>query len=213
MSLYWRIKVTTIKNVVFDFGGVLLDWNPRYFYSSIFNDDEKMEYFIQNIVTSTWNSQMDKGRTFEECMKELSEEHPEYKDQINLYRKGWETMLKGEIESGINVLKAVQASGKFKVYGLTNWSAETFPYAFNTYKFLQSFEGIVVSGEEKMIKPEKGIYLTLLERYNLKPEETFFMDDNIKNVEVAKSRGIHAIQFTGTDENLAEIGKILKIKI
>lgn len=121
--------------------------------------------------------------------------------------------VKGEIESGINVLKAVQASGKFKVYGLTNWSAETFPYAFNTYKFLQSFEGIVVSGEEKMIKPEKGIYLTLLERYNLKPEETFFMDDNIKNVEVAKSRGIHAIQFTGTDENLAEIGKILKIKI
>ena len=74
--------MTTIKNVVFDFGGVLLDWNPRYFYSSIFNDDEKMEYFIQNIVTSTWNSQMDRGRTFEECMKELSEEHPEYKDLI-----------------------------------------------------------------------------------------------------------------------------------
>ena len=179
VGLFWRIKVTTIKNVVFDFGGVLLDWNPRYFYSSVFNDDEKMEYFIKNIVTSTWNSQMDRGRTFEECMKELSEEHPEYKDQINLYRKGW----------------------------------ETFPYAFNTYKFLQSFEGIVVSGEEKMIKPEKGIYLTLLERYNLKPEETFFMDDNIKNVEVAKTRGIHAVQFTGTDENLAEISKILKIKI
>lgn len=156
---------------------------------------------------------MDRGRTFEECMKELSAEHPEYKEQINLYRKGWETMLKGEIESGMKVLKAVQATGKFKVYGLTNWSAETFPYAFNTYKFLQSFEGIVVSGEEKMIKPEKGIYLTLLERYNLKPEETFFMDDNIKNVEVAKSRGIHAIQFTGSDENLAEIAKFLKIKI
>ena len=205
--------MTTIKNVVFDFGGVLLDWNPRYFYSSVFNDDEKMEYFIKNIVTSTWNSQMDRGRTFEECMKELSEEHPEYKDQIKLYRKGWETMLKGEIEYVMKVLKAVQEAGRFKVYGLTNWSAETFPYAFNTYKFLQSFEGIVVSGEEKMIKPEKGIYLTLLERYNLKPEETFFMDDNIKNVEVAKSRGIHAVQFTGTNENLAEISKILKIKI
>ncbi|MGN1281635.1 MAG: HAD family hydrolase [Succinivibrio sp.] len=203
----------TIKNVVFDFGGVLLDWNPRYFYSSVFNDDKEMEFFIQNIVTSKWNSQMDRGRTFEECMNELAIEHPEYKDQIMMYRKGWETMLKGEIESGIKVLNAVQKSGKFKVYGLTNWSAETFPYAFNTYKFLQSFEGIVVSGEEKMIKPEKGIYLTLLERYNLKPEETFFTDDNPDNVEVAKSRGINAVRFTGTDDNLKEISRILGIEI
>lgn len=203
----------TIKNVVFDFGGVLLDWNPRYFYSSVFNDDEKMEYFISNIVTSKWNSQMDRGRTFEECMNELSLEHPEFKNEIMLYRKGWETMLKGEISSGIKLLNAVQNSGKFKVYGLTNWSAETFPYAFNTYKFLQTFEGIVVSGEEKMIKPEKGIYLTLLERYNLKPEETFFTDDNPDNIEVAKSRGINAIQFTGTNENLDEISKILGIEI
>lgn len=203
----------TIKNVVFDFGGVLLDWNPRYFYSSVFNDDEKMEYFISNIVTSKWNSQMDRGRTFEECMNELSLDHPEFKNEIMLYRKGWETMLKGEISSGIKLLNAVQNSGKFKVYGLTNWSAETFPYAFNTYKFLQTFEGIVVSGEEKMIKPEKGIYLTLLERYNLKPEETFFTDDNPDNIEVAKSRGINAIQFTGTNENLDEISKILGIEI
>jgi 2-haloacid dehalogenase len=131
---------------------------------------------------------------------------------LNLLRCLNCTFKKGKSHLTLIVARTFK-HGKFKVYGLTNWSAETFPYAFNTYKFLQSFEGIVVSGEEKMIKPEKGIYLTLLERYNLKPEETFFMDDNIKNVEVAKSRGIHAIHFTGTDENLAEIGKILKIKI
>ena len=203
----------TIKNVVFDFGGVLLDWNPRYFYKSIFNDDQKMEYFLQNIATSTWNSQMDKGRSFEECMKELAEQYPEYKDPIMLYRKGWETMLKGPIESGMRVLDAVMNAQKFKVYGLTNWSAETFPSTFNKYKFLQKFEGIVVSGEEQMIKPEKGIYLTLIERYNLVPEETFFMDDNIQNVETALSRGINAVQFTGTDKNLEQIAKILNIKI
>lgn len=203
----------TIKNVVFDFGGVLLDWNPRYFYKSIFNDDQKMEYFLQNIATSTWNAQMDKGRSFEECMKELAEQYPEYKDPIMLYRKGWETMLKGPIESGMRVLDAVMNSQKFKVYGLTNWSAETFPGTFNKYKFLQKFEGIVVSGEEQMIKPEKGIYLTLIERYNLVPEETFFMDDNIQNVETALSRGINAVQFTGTDKNLEQIAKILNIKI
>ena len=203
----------TIKNVVFDFGGVLLDWNPRYFYKSIFNDDQKMEYFLQNIATSTWNAQMDKGRSFEECMKELAEQYPEYKEPIMLYRKGWETMLKGPIESGMRVLDAVMNAQKFKVYGLTNWSAETFPSTFNKYKFLQKFEGIVVSGEEQMIKPEKGIYLTLIERYNLVPEETFFMDDNIQNVETALSRGINAVQFTGTDKNLEQIAKILNIKI
>ena len=203
----------TIKNVVFDFGGVLLDWNPRYFYKSIFNDDQKMEYFLQNIATSTWNAQMDKGRSFEECMKERAEQYPEYKDPIMLYRKGWETMLKGPIESGMRVLDAVMNAQKFKVYGLTNWSAETFPGTFNKYKFLQKFEGIVVSGEEQMIKPEKGIYLTLIERYNLVPEETFFMDDNIQNVETALSRGINAVQFTGTDKNLEQIAKILNIKI
>ena len=203
----------TIKNVVFDFGGVLLDWNPRYFYKSIFNDDQKMEYFLQNIATSTWNAQMDKGRSFEECMKELAEQYPEYKDPIMLYRKGWETMLKGPIESGMRVLDAVMNAQKFKVYGLTNWSSETFPGIFNKYKFVQKFEGIVVSGEEQMIKPEKGIYLTLIERYNLVPEETFFMDDNIQNVETALSRGINAVQFTGTDKNLEQIAKILNIKI
>ena len=203
----------TIKNVVFDFGGVLLDWNPRYFYKSIFNDDQKMEYFLQNIATSTWNAQMDKGRSFEECMKELAEQYPEYKEPIMLYRKGWETMLKGPIESGMRVLDAVMNAQKFKVYGLTNWSAETFPGTCNKYKFLQKFEGIVVSGEEQMIKPEKGIYLTLIERYNLVPEETFFMDDNIQNVETALSRGINAVQFTGTDKNLEQIAKILNIKI
>ncbi|WP_281072039.1 HAD family hydrolase [Succinivibrio dextrinosolvens] len=203
----------TIKNVVFDFGGVLLDWNPRYFYRDVFKDDEKMEYFIKNIVTSTWNAQMDRGRTFEECMKELSDLNPEFKNEINMYRSGWEKMLKGEIPEGIKVFNAVLNSGKFKMYGLTNWSSETFPYAYNKYTFLQKLEGIVVSGEEKMIKPEKGIYLTLLERYNLVPEETFFMDDNINNVEVALSRGMHAVQFTGTDENLEQIAKILDIKI
>lgn len=120
-------------------------------------------------------------------------------------------MISGEIESGVNLLKKIQATGKFKIYGLTNWSAETFPYAYNTFKFLQSFEGIVVSGEEKMIKPEKGIYLTLLERYNLVPEETFFMDDNVRNVETALSRGIHALQFTGSKENIQQICKTLGI--
>jgi len=203
----------TIKNVVFDFGGVLLDWNPRYFYRDIFKNDEKLEYFMKNIITPTWNSQMDRGRTFAECMQELAALNPDFEKEIMLYREGWEKMIKGVIPEGLKVFNAVKNSGKFKMYGLTNWSSETFPWAFNNFKFLQDLEGIVVSGEEKMVKPEKGIYLILLERYNLVPEETFFVDDNINNVEVALSRGIHALQFTGTEENLEQIAKVLEITI
>ena len=203
----------TIKNVVFDFGGVLLDWNPRYFYRDIFKNDEKLEYFMKNIITPTWNSQMDRGRTFAECMQELAALNPDFEKEIMLYREGWEKMIKGVIPEGLKVFNAVKNSGKFKMYGLTNWSSETFPWAFNNFKFLQDLEGIVVSGEEKMVKPEKGIYLILLERYNLVPEETFFVDDNINNVEVALSRGIHALQFTGTEENLEQIAKVLEITL
>jgi len=203
----------TIKNVVFDFGGVLLDWNPRYFYRDIFKNDEKLEYFMKNIITPTWNSQMDRGRTFAECMQELAALNPDFEKEIMLYREGWEKMIKGVIPEGLKVFNAVKNSGKFKMYGLTNWSSETFPWAFNNFKFLQDLEGIVVSGEEKMVKPEKGIYLILLERYNLVPEETFFVDDNINNVEVALSRGIHALQFTGTEENLGQIAKVLEIML
>ena len=155
----------TIKNVVFDFGGVLLDWNPRYFYRDIFKNDEKLEYFMKNIITPTWNSQMDRGRTFAECMQELAALNPDFEKEIMLYREGWEKMIKGVIPEGLKVFNAVKNSGKFKMYGLTNWSSETFPWAFNNFKFLQDLEGIVVSGEEKMVKPEKGIYLILLERY------------------------------------------------
>ncbi len=202
-----------IKNVVFDLGGVLIDWNPRYFYKDYFNDDQKMEYFLANIATSEWNAQMDRGRTFDECTSELAEQYPEYKDAILKYKTGWYSMLKGEIPCGRQIFDAVKKSGRYVIYGLTNWSAETFPYAFEHYKFLQDFEGIVVSGEEKMIKPEKGIFLTLFERYHLNPEECLYMDDNIHNIETAKSRGMHAYLFTGTQECQAQILKALKLKI
>ncbi len=201
-----------IKNVVFDLGGVLLDWDPRYFYKDYFKDDEKMEYFLSHITTSTWNAQMDKGRTFDECIKELSEQYPEYKDAIEQYKPGWYKMLKGEVAIGMELFNKVKNSGLYTIYALTNWSSETFPYAFEHYKFLQDFEGIVVSGEEKMIKPDKGLFLTLFERYHLNPEECFFTDDNLKNIETARSRGMHTVLYTQTKECNEEILKILKIK-
>ena len=201
-----------IRNIIFDFGAVLVDWDPMRLFEPYFNDPDKTDFFLEKVCPYEWNMTVDAGRSTKEATEERIKLYPEWEEPIRMYYGKWIGMMGGQIEGMEEVLKSLKARG-YHLYGLTNWSAETFPYAFNTYKFLQSFEGIVVSGEEKMIKPEKGIYLTLLERYNLKPEETFFMDDNINNVETALSRGIHALQFTGTEDNLKEIGKILKIKI
>ncbi len=202
-----------IKNVVFDFGGVLFDWNPRYYYKDMIKDEEKLDFFIKNVITSTWNGQMDRGRTFAECTKELIALNPEFEHEISVYKDGWETMIKGEIPNGVKIFDAVKNSGKFKMYGLTNWSAETFPVIFNKYKRLQDLEGIVVSGEEKMVKPEKGIYLILLERYNLKPEECLFIDDNKINVESGESRGMKGVVFKNDEATVEEVAKLLEISI
>lgn len=194
------------NNIIFDFGGVLLDWDPRYLYKTYFNDDEKMEYFIANICTGTWNAQMDGGKPFAEAVKELSAQYPEWKEAIELYHSGWSKMLRGELADGVGLFRKVKADPRFTVYGLTNWSAETFPYAFNHYRFLDDFEGIVVSGEEKMIKPDKRIYYTLLERYHLKADTCIFIDDNEANLETARKIGIHAIHWRhNPDEVMAEI--------
>ena len=200
-----------IKNVVFDFGGVLIDWNPRYAYKQVFHDDEKMEYFLNNICTGEWNSQMDRGRSFDECIAELSTEHPEYKEQIAMWKTKWGDMLGGTIAQGLELLNAVKKSEKYIPYGLTNWSAETFPIAYKRFPFLNDFEGIVVSGEEKMIKPEKGIFLTLFERYHLNPEESLFIDDKEANLATARSRGMHTVLFADPEEGYKKALKLLKL--
>ncbi|MCR5085676.1 MAG: HAD family phosphatase [Succinivibrionaceae bacterium] len=185
----------TIKNVVFDFGGVLLDWNPRYAFRQIFNDDERMEHFLATVCTSEWNAQMDAGKPFAQGVAELSAQHPEFKREIALYWEKWPDMLRGTIDEGMRLLEAVKSSGKYTIYGLTNWSAETFPQAFAKFPFLNDFEGIVVSGEEKMAKPDKRIYMVLLERYHLKGEECLYLDDNEANVAMAINRGLEAVRF------------------
>lgn len=202
-----------IKNVIFDFGGVLLDWNPRYLYNDVFNDKEKMEYFLEHICSGTWNAQMDKGVPFKDAVARLQEQYPEYKEEIALYETGWPKMLKGEIADGIDIFNKVKESGRFKIYGLTNWSAETFPVAFSRYRFLDDFEGIVVSGEEEMIKPEKGIYHTLLERYHLKPQECVFIDDSLANVNMANSLGIHAVHCVDFKLVRAQLSNLLKLDL
>lgn len=183
-----------IKNIIFDFGGVLLDWNPRYLYKSYFNNDEEMEHFLADICNGEWNIKQDAGRPFAEAVKELQTKFPEYAEAIQMYDDDWEKMLKCELPGSIDLLKELKSMG-YGIYGLTNWSAEKIGYAFANYSFFSLFDGIVVSGVEKVVKPDRKIYEILLERYSLKPGECVFIDDNQDNVDMAKVLGINAIRF------------------
>lgn len=183
-----------IKNIIFDFGGVLLDWNPRYLYKSYFNNDEEMEHFLADICNGEWNIKQDAGRPFVEAVKELQAKFPEYAEAIQMYDDDWEKMLKCELPESIDLLKELKTMG-YGIYGLTNWSAEKIGYAFANYSFFSLFDGIVVSGVEKVVKPDRKIYEILLERYSLKPGEYVFIDDNQDNIDIAKMLGINAIRF------------------
>lgn len=183
-----------IKNIIFDFGGVLLDWNPRYLYKSYFNNDQEMEHFLADICNGEWNIKQDAGRPFAEAVKELQAKFPEYAEAIQMYDDDWEKMLKCELPESIDLLKELKSMG-YGIYGLTNWSAEKIGYAFANYSFFSLFDGIVVSGVEKVVKPDRKIYEILLERYSLKPGECVFIDDNQDNVDMAKVLGINAIRF------------------
>ena len=183
-----------IKNIIFDFGGVLLDWNPRYLYKSYFNNDEEMEHFLADICNGEWNIKQDAGRPFAEAVKELQTKFPEYAEAIQMYDDDWEKMLKCELPESIDLLKELKSMG-YGIYGLTNWSAEKIGYAFANYSFFSLFDGIVVSGVEKVVKPDRRIYEILLERYSQKTGECVFIDDNQDNVDMAKVLGINAVRF------------------
>jgi 2-haloacid dehalogenase len=198
-----------IKNIIFDFGGVVMDWNPRYFFKDYFNDDEKMEYFLKNITTDEWNIEQDRGRTLAEGTAIQVANFPEWEKEIRAYYDNWTTMLKSEIADNVAVLRKLEYS-EYELFGLTNWSAETFPYALENYDFFSIFKGkIVVSGTEKLIKPNPEIWHVLLNRYQIKAEESVFIDDNFKNIEVAKSLGficIHIKEDTDLEKELRDLG-------
>ncbi|CAA7194556.1 HAD family hydrolase [Chryseobacterium potabilaquae] len=201
-----------IKNIVFDFGGVLMDWNPRYFFKDYFNDDEKMEYFLEHIAQSEWNEEQDRGRLLSEGTEIQVRKFPEWEKEIRAYYDNWTTMLKSDIPQNVKVLQKLGKTN-YELFGLTNWSEETFPYALENYDFFQLFKGkIVVSGTEKLIKPDPKIWHVLLERYHIKANESVFIDDNPKNIEMAISLGfntVHIQENTNLEEELINLGILL----
>jgi 2-haloacid dehalogenase len=187
-----------IDTVVFDLGGVLIDWNPRYLYRQLFDDEAAMERFLAEVCTGAWNEQQDAGRPWHEAVAVLSAQFPEHAPLIAAFRDRWEEMLAGPIQGSVALLAELKQRG-VRLYALTNWSHETFPRALELYDFLHVFEGIVVSGEERLIKPDPRIYHCLFERYGIDPSRAIYIDDARRNVDAAAALGMHAWWFQGAD--------------
>ena len=198
-----------IKNIIFDFGGVLVDWNPHYLFDKYFNDINESNYFVENVCNSEWNAEMDGGKPFEQAVRERIALFPKYAEALKLYQTNWMDTMGEEIPGMYDLIKSLKANGFPVIYGLTNWSSETFPTVQKTYRIFSLIDKIVVSGEVKQLKPNPEIFHTLLNKFNLKPEESLFIDDNLKNVEGAKAVGINALRF----ENATKLKEDLKVLI
>lgn len=183
------------KTVVFDLGGVLVDWDPRYLYRTLMPSEAEVERFLTEVATPEWNAAQDVGRTWAEAVETLSAQFPEHADLIAAYDERWLETIRGDIPGTVEILGQLRAAGT-PLYALTNWSAEKFPLARERFGWLAWFEGIVVSGEEQVVKPDPRIYRILLDRHGLDPAATVFIDDSRPNVEAAAAVGITALHFT-----------------
>ncbi|MEQ8707060.1 MAG: HAD family phosphatase [Phaeodactylibacter sp.] len=190
------MKSSPIDTVIFDLGGVLIDWNPRHLFRKLFDEADEMEYFLESVCTGDWNEQQDAGRPFAEAVAEKVAEHPKYEPQIRAFFDRWAEMLGGPIEGTVSILEEIHQAQQFRLLALTNWSHETWPIAWERYGFLRHFEDILVSGREQLKKPDPRIYHLLLERNAIKPDQALFIDDSHRNVKAARGEGIHSIHFT-----------------
>ena len=193
--------------VVFDIGGVLLDWNPRYLYRKIFDDEQEMDYFLTHICSHTWNLLQDAGRPPAEGVAELSARYPHYAEQIAVYHSRWLETLNGTIHDSVAILQELQHRDT-PLYAITNFNQETFALCRQHFDFLNEFLGIVVSGEVKLLKPDPAIYLRLLHDYQLRAEDCVFIDDSEVNAKGAQKVGMHGIHFQSAPGLRLELQKL-----
>lgn len=198
-----------ITTIIFDLGAVLIDWNPHYMYRTLFTDEEEMKTFLATICTSDWNEEQDAGRSLQEGTEVLVKQFPEHEANIRAFYSRWDEMLGEPFWDTVEIFRELKSLNKYKIYALTNWSAETFPVALERYDFLKWFDDVVVSGAEKMRKPTPEFYQLLLDRHQVKTEEALFIDDNYRNILAAEKMGIQSIHFTSAAllrEKLSELG-------
>ena len=190
-----------VKNIIFDLGGVLVDWNPDYVFLDEFGGDrKKMQRFYEEVCTFDWNENQDAGYPLAQATEDRVALFPEQEAMIRMYYGRWEEMLGGPIAGTVALLKKLVDHPDYRVVALTNWSAETFPIALARFDFLHWFEGIVVSGTEQTRKPFPEIYQTTLERFGLEAPVSLFIDDNARNIAAAAALGIQTIHFKNPDQ-------------
>ncbi|WP_250490362.1 HAD family hydrolase [Caballeronia sp. INML2] len=191
----------TIKAVVFDFGGVLIDWNREYLYKHLIPDETERRWFLDNVCKMEWVVQQDGGQTIEEGTAELIAQYPEHEALIRAFYARWPEMVAGAMQEGVALVDRLEAAG-VPLFGLTNWSAETFPYAWERFDVLRKFREIVVSGRVGLVKPDPQIFDLMRAEIDkhlpgVRPDELVFIDDNLTNAQAATALGWHGVHYTG----------------
>ena len=199
---------TTIQAIIFDFGNVLLEWDPRNVYRRYFpNDDQAMEQFLQEVNFMEWNAQQDKGRKFAEGVAELSRQFPHYTKLIQAYHDNWKDSIGRHFEGTVEIMKRLKKAG-YPLYGLSNWSAETFPIARKKYDFFHLLDDAVISGEVGLIKPEPEIFELLLEKIGKPAHACVFIDDALANIEQAQKMGFVTVHFQSPEHLEEELHRL-----
>ncbi len=197
-----------INTIIFDLGGVLIDWNPEYLYRKLISDETEINWFFSNVCTHEWNEEQDGGRSIADANQLLINKYPDHHFLIEAYYSRWTEMLGGEISDTVKILSELKVSGRFKLYALTNWSAETFPIALNIFEFLHWFDGRLVSGEENTRKPFADFYELLLSKFNIDRTTAIFIDDNKRNIDAAEALGIKSIHFQSPSDLLVKLKEL-----
>ena len=193
---------------LFDLGGVFFDWNPNHFFINVFKESNEREYFLNEICNDSWNIQQDAGRSINEAEIELIPKFPKYKSQIKMYYANHRKMIKGVFQESITILNFLK-NNNYECYVLSNWSAETFEGMIEEYPFLKHFDGLLISGEDKLIKPDLAIYQLAIKRFNLVPHNCVFIDDKLENVEAAKKLNFNIIHLINPKTIGVDIKKYL----
>ena len=193
---------------LFDLGGVFFDWDPNHFYKNVFENIEEREFFLAEVCNDQWNVQQDAGRSIAEAELELIPKFPHYEKEIKMYYKNHRKMIRGVFEESIDILKKLKDKN-YECYVLSNWSAETFLGMTDDYPFLKLFDGLLISGEDKLMKPDSAIYELAINRFNLNPNETIFIDDKLENIQAAQNLNLLTIHLTDPNKIEYEINKFL----
>ncbi len=194
---------------LFDLGGVFFDWDPKHFYKDIFSSNDDMEYFLTNICNNEWNLQQDAGKKIEDAEFELIQQFPKYKKEIFMYYKNHRKMIKNIFQSSIDALKELK-SKNYKCYVLSNWSSETFIGMCDEYKFLNDFDGMIISGDYNLVKPDEKIFKLAIEKFDLTPQDTVFIDDRIENIEASELLNFKTIHLINPNKIREKINQFIK---